>query len=402
MRLKIKASRVLNEMLATDKRFILSIGGSRSTKTYSALQYLLIYCLKNQNKTITIARKTFPSLRLGAMREFLQMLKDYEIYKEEDHNKTNNFYSLNLNTIQFISIDQSIKLRGLKHDIVFIDEINEISKEEADQLFMRTTERVIMCQNPSDALHWSLKYKSSPDCLYIHSTYKDNIFLEQSIINQIESYKTTDEDQWNVYGLGLPAKNNELVYTNYEFWSDYDDLYEVDSEGKKHPKFEEIVLGADWGWNHPSAIVKLWIDTNHQRVWVEELIHESYLTTDDLIKKMIDINIDKELRIFGDSAEPKTIESIRRAGFDITDSMKEVKAGIDCVKSYKLFIHSSSVKIQEELRRYKWKMKGEIKTDEPIKLFDDGLCALRYALYTYTQKTKRSKDYDFDFEYIDL
>jgi phage terminase large subunit len=117
---------------------------------------------------------------------------------------------------------------------------------------------------------------------------------------------------------------------------------------------------------------------------------------------MIDINIDKELRIFGDSAEPKTIESIRRAGFDITDSMKEVKAGIDCVKSYKLFIHSSSVKIQEELRRYKWKMKGEIKTDEPIKLFDDGLCALRYALYTYTQKTKRSKDYDYDFEYIDL
>jgi hypothetical protein len=47
-------------------------------------------------------------------------------------------------------------------------------------------------------------------------------------------------------------------------------------------------------------------------------------------------------------------------------------------------------------------MKGEIKTDEPIKLFDDGLCALRYALYTYTQKTKRSKDYDYDFEYIDL
>ena len=170
MRLKIKASRVLNEMMTTDKRFILSIGGSRSTKTYSALQYVLIYCLKNQNKTITIARKTFPSLRLGAMREFLQMLKDYEIYKEEDHNKTNNFYSLNLNTIQFISIDQSIKLRGLKHDIVFIDEINEISKEEADQLFMRTTERVIMCQNPSDALNWYLKYRSNPECLYIHST----------------------------------------------------------------------------------------------------------------------------------------------------------------------------------------------------------------------------------------
>jgi PBSX family phage terminase large subunit len=181
-------------MLTTDKRFILSIGGSRSTKTYSALQYLLIYCLKNQSKIVTIARKTFPSLRLGAMREFIDMLKEYDIYREEDHNKTNNFYTLNNNTIQFISIDQSIKLRGLKHDVLFVDEVNEISKEEADQLFMRTTEKIVMCQNPSDALHWSLKYKSSPDCLYIQSTFKDNAFLPDAIIRQIESYKDTDED----------------------------------------------------------------------------------------------------------------------------------------------------------------------------------------------------------------
>lgn len=402
MRLKIKGTRILNEMLATDKRFIMNTGGSRSSKTHSILQYIIIYSFKNTGKTITIARKTFPSLRLGAMRELLQMLKDYEIYKEEHHNKTNNFYTLNSNTIQFISIDQSIKLRGLKHDLIFIDEVNEITKEEADQLFMRTTGTIIMAQNPSDALHWSLRYQSNPDCLHLHSTYKDNPFLEQSIINQIESYKDTDEDQWSVYGLGLPAKNNELVYTSYEFWNSEDELYEVDSEGKKHPKFEDVILGADWGWNHPSAIIKAWVDTNRQRVWVKELIHESYLTTDDLIKKMLDLKIDKEMRMFGDSAEPKTIESIKRAGFDISDSIKDVKPGIDCVKSYKLYIHSNSIKIQEELKRYKWKMRGEVKTDEPIKLFDDALCALRYALYTYTQKIKRSNDYDFDFEVLDL
>jgi len=309
-RLNIRGTRVLNEMLASDKRFYLNIGGSRSSKTYSILQYIIIYALKNNDKIITIARKTFPSLRAGAMREFLQMLKDYEIYKEEDHNKTNNVYNLNKNVIQFISIDQSIKLRGLKHDLVFIDEVNEVSKEESDQIFMRTTEKIILAQNPSDALHWSLKLKSSPECLYIHSTYKDNPFLAETIVKQIESYKLTDEDQWNIYGLGLPAKNNELVYTNYEFWSDYDDLYEFGEGDKKFPKFEEIIYGADWGWNHASAIVKVWIDTNHKRIWVEEVIHESYLTTDDLIKKMEDLRVDKSLRMFGDSAEPKTIESV--------------------------------------------------------------------------------------------
>ncbi len=399
-RLNIRGTRVLNEMLASDKRFNLNIGGSRSSKTYSILQYIIIYALKNNDKIITIARKTFPSLRAGAMREFLQMLKDYDIYKEEDHNKTNNVYNLNKNVIQFISIDQSIKLRGLKHDLVFIDEVNEVSKEESDQIFMRTTEKIILAQNPSDALHWSLKLKSSPECLYIHSTFKDNPFLADTIVKQIESYKLTDEDQWNIFGLGLPAKNNELVYTNYEFWSDDDELYEIDQDGKKHPKFEEVIVGCDWGYQHPSAIIKVWIDTNYKRIWIKELVHESYLTTDDLIVKMKASDIPDGTKLYGDSAEPKTIESVRRAGYDIVPAMKEVREGIDCVRSYTMFVHSSSLKLLDELRRYKWKIKNEMRTDEPIKLFDDGLCGVRYAVYTYTQKTKRTNDYDFDISFI--
>lgn len=400
MRLKIKGNRLLNEMLSTDKRFVISVGGSRSGKTYSILQYLLVYALKNKEKTITIARKTFPSLRLGAYREFIQMLKDYEIYNEANHNKTNNFYTLNENTIQFISLDQSIKLRGLKHDVVFIDEVNEVSKEEADQLFLRTNDKIIMAQNPSDALHFSLKMLTQDDVLYLHSTYRDNPFLPQSIINQIESYKETDEDMWSVYGLGLPAKNNELVYNHQKFYSD-EDLYVEDEEGKKHNIFEEVIYGLDFGWNHPTALVKIHIDSDKKIIWCQELIHESYLTTDDLIVKMKTFNIG-DAKIYCDSAEPKTIESIRRAGFDAVSSMKEVKEGIDCIKSCQFYIHKSSTKLQDELRRYKWRMKNEIKTDEPIKLFDDGLCAIRYATYTYLTKTKRSNDYTFDIEFLDL
>ena len=401
MKLEIEGNRILDEMLASNHRYILNVGGSRSGKTYAILQYILIYCLKNKDKVVTIARKTFPSLRLGAYREFIDMLKTYDIYKQENHNKTNNFYNLNGNTIQFISLDQSIKLRGLKHDLVFVDEVNEIEKDEADQLFMRTTEKIIMAQNPSDALHWSLKLKANPECLYLHSTYVDNPFLPQAIINQIESYKLTDEDLWLVYGCGLPSKNNELVYNTYEFWTDEDELYEVDEDGIKHPKFEDVIVGCDWGYQHPSAIVKLWVDSNYKRIWIKELIHESYLTTDDLIVKMKSSDIE-ELRLYGDSAEPKTIESVRRAGFDIEPAIKEVREGIDCVKSYKMYVNTSSVKILEELRRYKWKFKGDIKTDEPVKLFDDGLSALRYALYTWTYKTQRRNAYDFDIEIINL
>lgn len=399
MKLEIKGNRILDEMLASNHRFILNVGGSRSGKTYAILQYILIYCLRNKDKVITIARKTFPSLRLGAYREFMQMLKDYELYKEERHNKTNNFYTLNGNTIQFISLDQSMKLRGLKHDLVFIDEVNEVDKDEADQLFMRTTDKILMAQNPSDALHWSLKLKGNEDCLYLHSTFKDNPFLEKAIINQILSYKDTDEDLWNVYGLGLPAKNNELVYNHYQYWSD-DDIYVFDEEGGKHNQYEDIIWGLDFGYNHPTALVKIWISSNKRTIWCKEIIHQSYLTTNDLIELMKGLDI-KE-KIFCDSAEPKTIEELRRAGFDATLSMKEVKEGIDCVKGMHFYIHRESVKIQDELRKYKWKMRGDIKTDEPIRLFDDGLCAIRYATYTWMTKTSKANAYDFDIEILDL
>ncbi len=399
MRLQIQGNRLLNEMLSSDKRFILNVGGSRSGKTFAILQYILIYGLKNTGKTITIARKTFPSLRLGAYREFIEMLKSYEIYKVENHNKTNNIYTLNDNTVQFISIDQSMKLRGLKHDLVFIDEVNEVSKEEADQLFMRTNETIIMAQNPSDALHFSLKMMSDPDCLYLHSTYIDNPFLSQAIVNQIESYKQTDEDLWNIYGLGLPAKNNELVYNHHKFFVD-DDLYNVDEEGERHKKYTDIIYGMDFGFNHPTALVKVYINDNSKTIWCEEVIHQSYLTTNDVITLMKEMNITE--RIYCDSAEPKTIEEIRRAGFDAVNSLKEVKEGIDCVKGCKFFIHSESIKLQDELRKYKWKMKNEIKTDEPIRLFDDGLCAIRYAVFTYLTKQSRANAYDFDIEWLDL
>jgi len=394
MMMKVKATKLLKLMNKTDKRIILHVGGSRSGKTHQILLHLILYSLENKDKTVTIARKTFPSLRAGAYREFLQILKDLDLYKVEDHNKTNNTYTLNNNLIQFISIDQSIKLRGLKHDIVFIDECNEVSKDEADQIFMRTNDRIILAQNPSDAIHWSMNLMNNDKCLYIHSTYKDNPFLPQGIINQIESYRDTDEDAWNVYGLGLPAKNNELVYSNIKPFISTDLTIKV--EDKDFPIYEEIIYGADWGWNHPTAIVKIYLNYTMNKFWAEELVHESYLTMDDLMVKIKSLNIPQDKPIYCDSAEPQRIETLKRAGYDAIPANKDVKSGIDLLKSMEFHLHINATKTWEETRKYKWKMNGEIKTDEPIKLFDDGLCAIRYAVYTHINKMSKLVDYDDD------
>lgn len=208
MKVKVKGTKVLDEMLASDKKFILNIGGVRSSKTWSSLQWILIYCINstNQGKNVTIIRKNTQSLRSSVMIDFFNLLNEQNLYKNSNHNKNNNTYNLFGNTIRFISIDQTDKLRGIEHDVVFLDEVSEISKEEVDQVLQRTKERVLMAQNPSNELHWSFKYISDPRCLYIHSTFKDNHFLSEETINQILSYEDIDEDMWNIFGLGLPTK----------------------------------------------------------------------------------------------------------------------------------------------------------------------------------------------------
>ncbi len=67
-------------------RFIVNQGGSRSSKTYSLCQLIIVYCLQNPNKVVSIVRKTFPALRATVMRDFFEVLKDLDLYEKTNHN----------------------------------------------------------------------------------------------------------------------------------------------------------------------------------------------------------------------------------------------------------------------------------------------------------------------------
>ncbi len=88
------------------------------------------------------------------MRDFFEILKTHELYKEEDHNKTSSEYKINGNLIEFISLDSPQKVRGRKRDLLFINEANELFWEDWNQLIFRTIGRVILDYNPSDDFHW--------------------------------------------------------------------------------------------------------------------------------------------------------------------------------------------------------------------------------------------------------
>lgn len=364
------------DAMNSDKRFIINQGGSRSSKTYSLCQMIIVYCVQNPNKVVSIVRKTFPALRATVMRDFFEIMKDLEIYEKANHNMSENIYRFpNGSIVEFFSVDDEQKIRGRKRDVGWCNEANELWFEDFQQLNMRTEEKLIFDYNPSDSSSWL--YKLPPEeSVMIKSTYKDNPFLPESIKRQIEDLKRTDEALYQIYALGEKAISKSNIYNNWMFL------------GRKPTRFQSFVYGLDFGYNHPTALIRVyWSDGD---IWIEPVLYESYLTTSELIEKFKQLEVEKSVDILADYSRPEIIAELQNAGFNVNNANKSVKMGINFVKTFGVFCQEDEA-LKKEYENYKWKKIGDIITEEPIKLYDDAMDAIRYAT-TYIKETYYTDD----------
>ena len=345
-------------------RFIINEGGSRSSKTYSLCQLMVIYCLQNSGKVVSIIRKTFPALRATVLRDFIEILKEMGIYSLDSHNKSEHIYTFsNGSIVEFFSVDDEQKIRGRKRDIAWCNEANELYFDDFTQLNMRTEFKLIFDYNPSDSSSWLYELPKEESIL-IKSTYRDNPFLPQSIRAQIEDLKRTDEALYQIYALGEKAISKSNIYSNWTFVS------------HRPARFVNYVYGLDFGYNHPTALMRVyWCDND---IYIEPVIYESYLTTTMLIEKLQAMGIEQTVTIMADYSRPEIIQEMNIAGFDVQNANKVVKKGIDNVKTFGVFCQDHK-DLKREYENYKWKKIGDFITDEPVKLFDDAMDAVRYA-----------------------
>jgi phage terminase large subunit len=345
-------------------RFVINEGGSRSSKTYSLCQLVIIYCLQNNNKVVSIIRKTFPALRATVLRDFIEILKELNIYSVEDHNKSEHIYTFpNGSIVEFFSVDDEQKIRGRKRDIAWCNEANELYFDDFTQLNMRTESKLIFDYNPSESTSWLYELPMEESIL-IKSTYKDNPFLPQSIRAQIEDLKRTDEALYQIYALGEKAISKSNIYSNWSFIP------------HRPARFVNYVYGLDFGYNHPTALMRVyWCDND---IYIEPVIYESYLTTPMLIDKMQSFNVEKTVTIVADYARPEIIAELNNAGYDVQNANKVVKKGIDNIKTFGVLCQDDKA-LKKEYENYKWKKVGDMITDEPVKMFDDAMDAIRYA-----------------------
>lgn len=364
---------VFEHLLDSQKKIVVEQGGTRSGKTYNILLFIIFhYCQSHTGKTITICRKTFPALRSSVMRDFIDILKIHNKYSEANHNKSNSEYKLDGNLIEFISVDQPQKIRGRKREYLFINEANELDYEDWQQLVFRTTEKIVIDFNPSDFYHWIYdKVIPRDDVEFYKTTYLDNKFLDSSIIEEIERLKETDDHYWRIYGLGERGYSKATIFKYYEIDSVPEDA-------------EFVSFGLDYGYtNDPTAMVGVW--KRGYDLYIKEYIYQTMMTGRDIHQRLKDLGIQRDL-IFGDSAEPRLNDELRKMGWNIRASVKgrdSINAGIDLLKRFKIHITKESHNAIQEFRDYKWKedKSGKL-TNQPEPKNDHLIDSTRYACYS--------------------
>ena len=379
--LTIQATSVFEKNYAATKRFVVNIGGSRSTKTYSILQLLIVKALSSDTPLlISVVRKSFPSTRLTVMRDFFEILKTLDLYDENNYNATEKTYQLHNSTIEFLSIDDPQKRRGSKRDILYINEANELTSEDFFQLQVRTTQQIFLDFNPSEYFWYNDQLESREDVEVIRSTYKDNPYLNDAQIKEIERLQFTDNQYYQIYALGQFAGDVDLVYT-------HNIVEDIPTD-----KAKLIACGLDWGYsNDPTTLIEVWKDGDN--LYLNEILYNTNLTNSDIAEKLREAGVDRYLEIIADSAEPKSIEEVRRMGFNIKPATKgpdSVLNGIDILKRHKIHVTKDSTNLIHEFRRYKWITdKNGNKLNKPIDAFNHALDAVRYVALNKLKEHKK-------------
>jgi phage terminase large subunit len=378
--LQINTTITFENLLDSKHRVTHHIGGTRSGKTYAIIQFLIVEALQT-NQTITIVRKTIPSLKKTVMKDLKDILLGLNIWDENRMNIADRIYQFDSGaTIQFINTDDPDKLRGLKSDILFIDEANEVDEDAYFQLSIRTTGKIILAYNPTiSPYHW---LRQMQDCERFTTNYKDNPYLPKEMIKSIEDLQYTNDKKWKIYGLGEYALNDKAIY-QFQVVDTFD--------------AEFVAFGLDWGYGGDElALVAVFKEGDN--LYLEELIYEKGMVMKDISDRLDKLGINKSYEIFCDSSEPRSIEELYRCGFNAKPVKKgpdSIRFGISVLQNYKLHILKTSTNLINEMYGYQYATdKHGYTTDTPEGGLDHLLDAARYvAMMKLTQKAVRKGSY---------
>ena len=358
-------------------------GGQGASKTVSIIQ-LLIQSLCSQTKEATILSSELSKMKRTVIRDYKKICKDWGVLENEhDFNKSESKHEyFNGSYLDFLGADVNDVGKGFRRDILYINEADKMDVDTAVQFISRAS-LTIIDYNP-DSLFWGDDFINENN--FITLTFQDNEYLAESEVKSILDYKAkgffnTDlpteslfsdgniknkywSNKWRVYGLGLVGNLDGVIFDN---WSTID---EVPGDARL------IGIGLDFGYtNDPTAAVEVY-KYNGKRI-LNEIVYRTGMLNSDIAKVL-----PKNTFVYADSAEPKSIEELRRAGINImpvTKGADSIIYGIQTMQTQEYLITSKSKNIINEFQKYIWqKDKRGDTQNKPIDKYNHAIDAIRY------------------------
>lgn len=376
----LQSTTALRKIAAMRKPIRIIRGGQGSAKTISILILLINHAAGKPDREILVLSAELTKMRLTVIKDFVKLMKSIGIYQEHRFLAGTLYRFPNGSFIKFIGLDKEDVGKGLRSHVAYFNEVNKCDKESYRQVASRAG-IVYADYNPDAEFFVDEDVIPRQDCDFLQLTFKDNELLPErerlEILNYYSLGYNVDgtiknkywANLWQVYGLGNIGNLQGVVFSNWQ------DINEVPASVKF------IGYGQDFGFtNDPSALVAVWRQENN--LYIKELMYATGLINSELIARYRAIGIKSNERIIADSAEPKTIEEIRRSNYKIEAAKKgpdSITASIATLQQYTMFIVRGSDNLKKELRSYIWDTDANGKAlNEPVDKNNHCLDAVRY------------------------
>jgi phage terminase large subunit len=382
-----------------DKTYWIISGGRGSGKSTNIAAYFLMKLMQPEYFRGVISRYTTKALTNSIYRDILDLVNQWglsphlEIKGDEILNKRNGNMIIT-HAMKLAEGTMTAKSKGLARvTALLIDEATELNSEEEylkliDSFRQKGSDRkIFLLFNPTSKSHWIFKRFYLPDGQpnpkwlsnhgFLHTTYRDNLDnLDPTKVKEWEDLADQEPEYFDHHIQGSWRDVGEgQVFKNWQF------SFSPDPEA-------EVLYGIDFGFSaDPTAMVK--VHKRGNKLWLEELLYDAGLTNEDIYSRLVAMKVPSLATIYADAAEPKTIETLRRLGYrNIHPAAKgpdSVRAGIQKLRDFKVFVHPESENLIHEYYNYAYRAG----TDKPIDADNHLMDALRYALSKDKGQTRK-------------
>lgn len=392
-------------------------GGQGAGKTYSILLLLINRASNKPKQEIYIASEELSKMRMTVIKDAVNIVNRLGL-QVEMLGITNGmpiFIFQNSSFIQFIGLDKADIGKGLRSDIVFVNEANKVKFDTYRELTSRA-KRAIIDFNPNNRFWFHTEVMTRDDCDFIKLTFKDNEFISHQERSEILRYRDKGykdynpnvyddsgtiinqywANMWRVYGLGEVGQVEGRIYT----WQPISlaDFLKINKTS---------YFGNDWGKVDPWAIIEVkYHDGNlyvRQRNYaseneIERSLPEAQLKAirgaetehngerhDGLVSYIYQkLNIPKDASIVCDNNRPNKIRSLRRSGWEYAIAVGgklDLINRISVLSGLNIYYTDDSVNIEAEQENYCYaKDKNGVMLETPVDQDNHTIDAIVYVV----------------------